>query len=95
MTGKVALVTGANSSASIGYHMAFHMAFKGATVYVGARSAAKAEAGIKQMIADGVKEGKVKPFVAELSDLKAVKAAAEELAKSTDRLDVLINNAVT
>jgi NAD(P)-dependent dehydrogenase (short-subunit alcohol dehydrogenase family) len=40
-----------------------------------------------------IQANQLRPFVADLSDLKAVKAAAEQLMKETDRLDILVNNA--
>lgn len=71
------------------------MAVKGATVYVGSRSAAKAEQAIKDMQAESsaIKDGQLRPFVADLADLKAVQRAAIEVTKTTNRLDILVNNA--
>jgi NAD(P)-dependent dehydrogenase (short-subunit alcohol dehydrogenase family) len=80
---------------SIGYQTAFQMAARGATVYIGARSAAKAKEGVLQMKKDDprIRDEQLRTFVADLGDLKAVQRAAEELIKETDRLDILINNA--
>ncbi|TRM62001.1 hypothetical protein BD626DRAFT_65674 [Schizophyllum amplum] len=95
LTDKVTLVTGANSPGSIGYHVAQHLASKGAKVYIGARAAAKANSAIAQMLQDNptLEPNQLAPFIADLGDLKQVAGAADELLKKESRLDILVNNA--
>ncbi|KAL1748955.1 hypothetical protein HDZ31DRAFT_79308 [Schizophyllum fasciatum] len=92
LTGKVALITGANSPGGIGFNIAQQLSNKGAKVYIGARTAQKARAGI-----DALKEANPKaealPFVADMADLKQVKAAAAQLLESANRLNILVHNA--
>ncbi|KAL1708298.1 hypothetical protein EV121DRAFT_277271 [Schizophyllum commune] len=92
LTGKVALVTGANSPGGIGFNIAQQLSNKGAKVYIGARTAEKAQVGI-----DAIKKANPKaealPFVAEMADLKQVKEAAAKVLETEDRLDILVNNA--
>jgi NAD(P)-dependent dehydrogenase (short-subunit alcohol dehydrogenase family) len=89
------LLTGLSSPNGIGFHTALQLAVKGAKVYVGARSVAKAQEAIKEMRTrdSSIGADRLHPFVADLGDLKAVRTAAENLMASTDRLDILINNA--
>ncbi|KAH8897566.1 short-chain dehydrogenase [Thozetella sp. PMI_491] len=95
LTGKVALVTGANSSGGIGFHTAYQLASKNAKVYIGARSVSKAESAIQEIkeANPAIKEDKLIPFVADLGDLRAVRAAAQSLLQSENRLDILVHNA--
>ncbi|TDO69470.1 NAD(P)-dependent dehydrogenase (short-subunit alcohol dehydrogenase family) [Kribbella sp. VKM Ac-2571] len=89
LTGRLALVTGATSG--LGYETALELLRHGADVLVAARNpekAAQAAATLTQ------KAGRA-PAVLELdlADLASVQRAAEEVVKSYDRLDLLINNA--
>ncbi|KAF8986648.1 NAD-P-binding protein [Cyathus striatus] len=95
LTGKVALVTGAASSGSIGFHIAHQFALKGAKVYIGARSAARAEVAVKDMLffTPALSKELLKTFVTELADLKQVKAACDKFLAEESRLDLLIHNA--
>jgi NAD(P)-dependent dehydrogenase (short-subunit alcohol dehydrogenase family) len=95
LTGKIAIVTGANSLSSIGGNIAHQLALLGARVYIGARTLAKANAGIKEILAQSpsICPSNLKPFVAAVDDYAAVKAAAEIFLKSESRLDILVNNA--
>ncbi|KAI4521744.1 hypothetical protein EV122DRAFT_216949 [Schizophyllum commune] len=92
LTGKVALVTGANSPGGIGYNIAQQLSNKGAKVYIGARTAEKAQAGMGALKAANP-QAEVLPFVAEMADLKQVKEAAAKVVGTEDRLDILVNNA--
>lgn len=95
LTGKVALVTGANSPVGIGFHTAHQLAVHGATVYIGARSASKASSAIASMLTltPSLSPSLLRPFVADLGDLKSVKSAAEKLMREETRLDIIVNNA--
>lgn len=67
-------------------------------MYVGARSLTKAEDGIKELrkMDSSIEEEQLRPFVADLGDLKVVKAAAEVLMGDLGeegRLDLVVNNA--
>ncbi|TRM65860.1 hypothetical protein BD626DRAFT_486052 [Schizophyllum amplum] len=92
LTGKVALVTGANSPGGIGFHIAQQLSNKGAKVYVGARTSDKAQFGIEELVKANP-HVEARPFVADMADLKQVKAAASALMDFEDRLDIIVNNA--
>ena len=94
LSGKVAVVTG--GSEGIGYGCTYTLLSKGVKklfilsvskeVVDGATNALKEEMG--QEVAD-----KVTWLQCDLSDWHAVKQVADKIASSTDRLDILINNA--
>lgn len=90
LTGKVVLVTGANSG--IGYEAAKEMARKGAEVILACRDPKKAEkalAQIKQEIPNAVTE----LMRLDLASLASVREFAQAFQGKYDRLDVLLNNA--
>jgi len=84
-TGRVALVTGANSG--IGFETARVLAAKGAHVVLACRNEAKAEAARA-----GIK-GDVSVLPLDLANLASVRDAAERFQSEHDRLDLLVNNA--
>lgn len=90
MTGKTVAITGAN--AGIGRAIAETLARWGATVLACGRNETKLTAS-----ADAIREtsgsDRVRTFVADLSSMSEVRRLAAEIANSTERLDVLINNA--
>ncbi|KDR82950.1 hypothetical protein GALMADRAFT_238644 [Galerina marginata CBS 339.88] len=89
LTGKVVIVTGANTG--VGKETAKALLTHNAKVYVAARSREKAEKAIEDLKTETGKEGIFLKL--DLSDLKSVKASAEEfLSKETD-LHILFNNA--
>ena len=90
LTGKVAIVTGANSG--IGYEMARALARKQATVILACRNQDKGEAAVRQ-IAQEYPAAKAELMPLDLSDLAAVRRFADEFAQHYQRLDLLINNA--
>jgi protochlorophyllide reductase len=96
-TGRVALVTGANSG--LGLETARALARKGATVVMGCRSERKAEDARAQLLADLARShqeglsGGLDLLPLDLADLASVRAAAACLAERYGRLDLLINNA--
>jgi NAD(P)-dependent dehydrogenase (short-subunit alcohol dehydrogenase family) len=90
-------LTFTSSPNGIGYHTAHHLALHGATVYIGARDLPKALSAIEHMLSSSptgtIKPRQLKPFVADLGDLKAVKQAALHFMSHESRLDIPINNA--
>ncbi len=90
LTGKVVVITGANSG--LGRAAAESLAALGAEVEIVARNRAKAEAArdeINRLVA-GAEIGVV---TADMGDLDSVSAAATELLSRHSRIDVLIHNA--
>lgn len=87
-TGRVALVTGANSG--IGLEAARELAARGARVVLGCRDAAKAQAAQQDLAAAG---GDVHVLVLDVSSLDSVRSAAARFLDEWDRLDLLVNNA--
>ncbi len=90
LTGKVAVVTGANSG--IGYEMARALAGKAATVILACRNKDKGEAAVRQIERE-YPPAKAELMPLDLADLAAVRRFAGEFTRRYDRLDILINNA--
>jgi NAD(P)-dependent dehydrogenase (short-subunit alcohol dehydrogenase family) len=90
LTGKVAVVTGANSG--IGYEMARALARKEAMVILACRNKDKGEAAARQ-IRQEVPTAKAELLRVDLAELASVRRFADEFANHYDRLDILINNA--
>ncbi|MEV6212845.1 SDR family NAD(P)-dependent oxidoreductase [Kitasatospora sp. NPDC051914] len=86
--GKSFLVTGGN--AGIGYFVAEQLAGTGATVVLGSRDMAKAEAAIAS-IGSHIPGAKVKHVPLDLADLASLKASVDALG--LDRLDAVVHNA--
>ncbi|OZM70030.1 protochlorophyllide oxidoreductase [Amycolatopsis antarctica] len=85
-TGRVALITGANSG--LGLRTAQVLAGKGARVLMACRSKERAEAALRQV------SGDAELVTLDLGDLASVRAAAAVVRERTgDTLDLLINNA--
>ena len=82
---KIALVTGANKG--IGFEVARQLGEKGFRVFLGARNE-KAGRTAAQKIGPATKFLKI-----DVSDPRSIRESAAELAKATDHLDVLVNNA--
>ena len=89
-TGRVALVTGANSG--IGFEAARALAEHGATVLLGCRNPAKATDALARIQA-AAPDATVEILPLDLADLASIHAAADDVAARFDRLDLLINNA--
>ncbi|MFG3255415.1 SDR family NAD(P)-dependent oxidoreductase [Streptomyces sp. NPDC048172] len=86
--GSVILVTGGN--AGIGYFVAEQLAATGATVVLGCRSPAKADAATAAIRAR-VPGARVRAVRLDLADLSSLGDAAESL--ETERLDAVVHNA--
>ncbi|GAA5920338.1 hypothetical protein JCM6882_009767, partial [Rhodosporidiobolus microsporus] len=94
LTGKVALVTGANTG--IGFETAKQLVQHNARVYVAARSEEKALAAVEKLNAfarEKESEGEARWVRLDLGDLDSVKRAAEEFKGREKQLDLLFCNA--
>jgi len=89
-TGRVALVTGANSG--IGYATARALADRGAHVVLACRSPQKARRAADELESD-LDRSSIELLTLDLADLVAVRRAAEQFLAEHARLDLLINNA--
>ncbi len=89
-TGKVAIVTGANSG--IGLEVAQMLAAKNALVVLACRSSQRAEEAA-QRIARAVPTAKLEIRSLDLSALSSVRAFATQLLERHTHVDLLINNA--
>lgn len=87
---KTILITG--STDGIGKLTALKLAKEGNTVYIHGRSKSKVDKVITE-IKDSSANENVKGFVADFSDLKAVKQLAVQIKNEVAQLDILINNA--
>jgi NAD(P)-dependent dehydrogenase (short-subunit alcohol dehydrogenase family) len=88
MAMKTVLVTGANKG--IGFEVARQLAAKGFHVFVGARNQSAGRKAADRIVKQ---KGKATFLAIDVSDSGSVSAAARELAKAADHLDVLVNNA--
>ncbi|MEY2548423.1 MAG: hypothetical protein QOD64_1005 [Verrucomicrobiota bacterium] len=84
---KTALVTGANKG--IGFEVARELARMGFRVFLGARNAKAGRAAAEKLES----EGEVVFLEIDISNEKSIAGAADELARQSEHLDVLINNA--
>jgi NAD(P)-dependent dehydrogenase (short-subunit alcohol dehydrogenase family) len=99
MQQRIALVTGANKG--IGFEVARDLARKNFHVFLGARdekagtaAAEKLNQELKgQVHGEETGRGAVTALKIDVSKPESIKRGAEEFSRSTDRLDVLINNA--
>ncbi|HEX2907078.1 MAG TPA: SDR family NAD(P)-dependent oxidoreductase, partial [Phototrophicaceae bacterium] len=89
-TGRVAIVTGANTG--IGWETARALAQKGAMVILACRNLQKANPAADQIRALNP-AGQVVVLPLDLADLDSVRAFAATFRQTYDRLDLLINNA--
>jgi NAD(P)-dependent dehydrogenase (short-subunit alcohol dehydrogenase family) len=84
---KTALVTGANKG--IGFEVVRQIARQNFRVFLGARNEKAGRAAAEKLSGEGV----VVFLQIDVADEKSIRAAAEELSRQSDRLDVLVNNA--
>jgi len=90
LTGKVIIVTGANSG--IGYEAALEFARKGGRTILACRSMDKAQAALSQIQAQ-VPNAQAEIMQLDLASQASIHAFAEAFNTNYDRLDLLINNA--
>ncbi|MEO1443503.1 MAG: SDR family NAD(P)-dependent oxidoreductase, partial [Chloroflexota bacterium] len=90
LTGKVIIVTGANSG--LGYESTAAFAAKGATVVMACRNMTKAE-NAHQEILKRVPAANLDVMQLDNASLESVRAFAQAFKVKYDRLDVLLNNA--
>ena len=86
--GRVAWVTGGGSG--IGRCCAHELAALGATVVVSGRTAARLDAVVAEIVADG---GRAEALPFDIRDEDAVKAAVATVVSRHGRIDALVNNA--
>lgn len=90
LTGKTAIITGANSG--LGLETAKIFARQGAKVILAVRDIEKGKTA-QQEIAEESSQAAVEVMKLDLSDLDSVRAFAEDVISRFDSLDLLINNA--
>ena len=90
LTGRTAVVTGANSG--VGFETAGALAAAGATVVLACRNPERAEAARSALVARDVK-GQVEVLHLDLASLGQIADAADETRERFERIDLLINNA--
>ena len=90
LTGKVIIVTGANSG--IGFEAAKEFARKGAQTILACRSMEKAQAALAALQAE-IPQAKAEIMPLDLASLDSVRQFAEAFKAEYDQLDVLVNNA--
>ncbi len=90
MTGKICLVTGANSG--IGLVTAQGLADRGATVVMVCRDRKRGEAALTEIKARSGSSA-IDLMLCDLASQKSIREFAEEFKRTHDRLDVLVNNA--
>ncbi len=90
LTGRIALVTGANSG--IGYQTAAALAEHGAHVILACRDDEKARRA-RDKLESELERSSLELLHLDLADLVSVRQAAEEVLTGHARLDILINNA--
>ncbi len=89
-SGKVAIVTGANTG--VGFEAARQLALRGAEVTLACRSKSKGEEAVKRILAENP-SGSASLAVLDLADLESVSAFVRQFSESHAQLDLLINNA--
>ncbi len=86
---KIALVTGGNKG--IGFELCRNLAQAGCRVLLGARDRALGEKAVERLKQEGV--GEVAVLEIDTTKQQTVTAAAQEIADTYGRLDILMNNA--
>lgn len=89
-TGRTAVITGANTG--LGYETAAALAAKGAHVVLAVRNLDKGQEAVRR-IEQATPAARVDLQQLDLTSLESIRAAAEQLKSTHDKLDLLINNA--
>lgn len=90
LTGKVAIVTGANSG--LGFETSKELARKGATTIMACRNMDKARAALAEIQAE-IPNAPIELMQLDLADLASVRQFSADFQAKYNRLDLLINNA--
>ena len=90
LTGKVIIVTGANSG--LGYEDAKEFARKGAKIILACRNMEKANKALSKIQAK-IPEAQAEIIQLDLGSIDSIKKFAAEFKEKHDRLDILVNNA--
>ncbi len=90
LTGRTAVVTGANSG--LGLQTAKALAGAGATVVMTARSQAKHDAAVAEILPTN-RRADLRFVQLDLADLASVRRAAADILAEHPRIDILVNNA--
>ena len=89
-TGKIAIVTGANSG--LGFEVAKALTRKGAHVIMGCRNLEKAEKAKDQILSE-FSDASLEIIQLDLSDLSSIRNFVKEFKSKFQKLDILCNNA--
>jgi len=89
LSGRVAIVTGANSG--IGLEVARGLAGRGARVVLACRSKERADLAIESVRSDAV-DDRMESMRLDLASLASVRSFSDSFASRFDRLDILVNN---
>ena len=89
-TGRVAVVTGANSG--LGLETARQLAARGATVVLAVRRPERGEVAVADIVAT-VPDARLEVVRLDLASLDSVRDAADAVRAAHDRIDLLVNNA--
>jgi len=91
LTGKVVIVTGANSG--IGYEIAKEMAIREAQVIMACRNLDAAAKAIRELKQEIKGSSVIVPMELDLGSIRSIKNFAEEIKSTYSKVDILINNA--
>lgn len=92
LTGRIALVTGANSG--VGFHTTVELARHGARILMACRNPDRAADALERLVAAVPwARGAVEVVQLDLASLESVEDAAAEIADRTAAVDILVNNA--
>ena len=92
LTGKVAIITGANSG--IGFQIALDLTKQGATVYLACRGQPKAEQAISEIVKQVPgSDNRLRSLILDTSSLVSVRDAIGSLKRDVPTIDILVHNA--